>query len=259
MTDSTAGRMDRVAPAGYVGFQNGAVNGGFTDREIWLRNLGSVRSFHLGGMDLTTEGLVNQEPPVSDGPVEPPVAEILQRVETRLGSIDERLAERAAARESIIERLHEENQRLRSGELQLMLRPILVDLQRLRNELLAGVGTRELSPAQVAELLGSFASSVELTLERGGVQVLRPPVGAPFDPAVHQVVGVVAVADPTGDGLLAEVLGDGYLDTVSGRALAPARVRVGRWTDPAATAGPVPAGAQPGPAEAWSQPGETSH
>jgi molecular chaperone GrpE len=216
----------------------------------------------LGEWTLTTEGLVNQEPPVSDGPVEPAVvpprrsppgdvepvavdasAEILQRVEARLGAIDERLAERAAARESIIERLHEENQRLRSGELQLMLRPILVDLQRLRNELLAGVGDRELSPAQVADLLGSFAASVELTLERSGVRVLRPAVGVPFDPAVHQVVGVVDAADPAADGLVAEVLGDGYLDTVSGRALAPARVRVGRWT---------------GPAQAWSSPGETS-
>src|SRR3954451_10997129 len=46
--------------------------------------------------------------------------------------------ERAAARERIIDRLHEENQRLRAGDRQLVLRPVLVDLQQLRTELLRG-------------------------------------------------------------------------------------------------------------------------
>jgi molecular chaperone GrpE (heat shock protein) len=139
--------------------------------------------------------------------------------------------ERAAARERIIDSLHEENQRLRAGERQLVLRPILVDLSRLRNDLLRQASDLpdETTVAQFAAMLESFASSVEQTLDRGGVLVLRPEPGTPFDPSRQRAVDVLPASSPEWDGKVAEVVGDGYLDTTVDRALAPARVRVHRW------------------------------
>ncbi|HZN73968.1 MAG TPA: nucleotide exchange factor GrpE [Micromonosporaceae bacterium] len=159
----------------------------------------------------TTAGLVNE--------VRAALAEV--RDELRAANAS------AAARERLVERLHEENQRLRAGERQLVLRPVLVDLQRLRNELLreaAGSGTEA-----AAELLVSFARSVEQALERGGIQVVRPAIGGAFDPAQHRVVDVLQAGEGE-DGTVAEVVSDGYQDVVAGRMLAPAGVVVCRRT-----------------------------
>lgn len=142
--------------------------------------------------------------------------------------------DRAAAQERVIERLHEENEQLRGGERLLLLRPVLTDLLRLRNDLLRQAGTLpELMPTeQVSELLESFAYSVEMALGRCGVEVLRPEGGAPFDPTTQRASRVVGAPSPELDGTVAAVLGDGYLDTVTGRALAAATVVVRRWSAP---------------------------
>lgn len=161
--------------------------------------------------------------------------------------------DRAAAQERVIERLHEENERLRSGERLLLLRPVLTDLLRLRNDLLRQAGTLpELMPTEhVSELLESFAYSVEMALGRCGVEVLRPEGDAPFDPSTQRASRVVDAPSPELDGTVAAVLGDGYLDTVTGRALATATVVVRRWSAPppeeAAVIAPIATEASVGP------------
>ncbi|MEV4350360.1 nucleotide exchange factor GrpE [Actinoplanes sp. NPDC049596] len=137
--------------------------------------------------------------------------------------------ERSAGRDRMIERLHDDNQKLRAGERRLVLMPVLTDLQRLRNDLIrqAAVGGQE-----VAGLLTSYAHSVELTLERGGVAVIRPAPGDEFDGGRHRPDGVLDAERPEDDGRVAVALSDGYLDTISGRVLTPATVRVHRWTAP---------------------------
>jgi molecular chaperone GrpE len=138
---------------------------------------------------------------------------------------------RAAARERVIDRLHEDNQRLRSGERQLLLRPVLTDLCRLRDGLLRQAATlpASVTAAEMSDLLGSFAYSVEQALERCGVRPLGSSRGDAVDPGRHRVAGTVATAEPDQDGRVAEVLADGYLDTVDDRVLAPAAVRVSQW------------------------------
>jgi molecular chaperone GrpE len=153
--------------------------------------------------------------------------------------------ERAAAREHVIDRLHDENMRLRAGERQLLLRPVLTDLQRLRHELLR-VGDQlpeRYSGRQAAELLRSYAQNLELTLERGGVEVVSPRPGDAFDPAIHRVTGTVEAAEPGQDATVAEVVLDGYRDIQAGRVVLAAAVRVHRWTppeQPASTGGEGP-------------------
>ncbi|WP_329108023.1 nucleotide exchange factor GrpE [Micromonospora sp. NBC_01699] len=144
--------------------------------------------------------------------------------------------ERAVARERVIDRLHEENQRLRAGEYRALVRPLVTDLQSLRNDLLRqGAGLAEpVSPRAAANLLASFAFSVELTLERVGVQVLRAEPGVPFEPGTHRAVGVVPTLDPDRDGTVAALVSDGYLDVAAARPLVPASVTVHRFTGPPA-------------------------
>ncbi|MGY0236042.1 nucleotide exchange factor GrpE [Longispora urticae] len=172
--------------------------------------------------------------PASDGRVAEPVA-APDPLDLRLGRIEAALGDVAAARERTIDRLHEENQRLRVGERQLLLRPLVTDLHRLRDDLLrqAGALPGEITREQTAALLASYVVSVEQTLERCGVRVLTVAPGDPYDPYRHRAVGTVPAAGPEGDGLVAEVLGDGYHDAVSDRVVAPAAVRVARWTPPA--------------------------
>jgi molecular chaperone GrpE len=172
-------------------------------------------------------------PAAGDG-AQRPEPDRLARLESSLADVVAELRaghERAAARERIIDRLHEDNQRLRAGEGQLLLRPILADLQRLRNELVRETAAvpEVVSGERLAALLSSLAVSIELTLERGGVRVIRPSADEPFDPARHRAARMVPAPHPDLDGTVAEVLADGYLDTVTDRAVTPAAVLVRQW------------------------------
>jgi molecular chaperone GrpE (heat shock protein) len=171
------------------------------------------------------------EPPVTDldlGARLDELTEAVQAVQRELQGA----GERAASRERIIDRLHEDNQRLRAGDRQLVLRPVLADLQRLRNDLLrqAAAVPATITADAVAALLRSYAQEAELSLERGGVAVLSPAPGDRFDPSRHRPQAVLPAPGPEADATVAETVADGYLETVTGRVLAPATVSVFRWT-----------------------------
>jgi molecular chaperone GrpE len=140
------------------------------------------------------------------------------------------LDDHVAARERIIEQLSQNLEQPGSGDPHTLVRPFLTDLQRLRDDLLRQVGalTGEATTAQVAALLESFAYSVERTLARGGIDILRPEVGSPVDPRRHRVTGIVPTTRAELDGTVAEVVSDGYLDTTTDRMLASATVHAYR-------------------------------
>ncbi|MBU2668236.1 nucleotide exchange factor GrpE [Actinoplanes bogorensis] len=192
---------------------------------------------------------LHETPGAAAAPEEPAVAESLPEaapdLEGRLtelgaavGALRQELRaadERSAGRDRMIERLHDDNQKLRAGERRMVLMPLLTDLQRLRNDLIRQAASvpAGVTADQVAGLLDSFAQSVELTLERGGVGAIRPVPGDRFDGTRHRPAAVLPASRPDEDGCIADVLSDGYLDTTSGRVLTPATVRVHRWTEPA--------------------------
>ncbi|MEH0844164.1 nucleotide exchange factor GrpE [Micromonospora sp. CPCC 205711] len=201
-------------------------------------------------------GEIPPEPVVGSAPApatEPDrLDELTQRLGGELTGLAERLGgelaglraeiarthDRAAAREQVIDRLHEENQRLRAGERLLLLRPLLTDLQRLRHDLLrtaAGLPPA-FDAAAAADMLRSYAANLELTLERGGITVVAPAVGAAFEPSTHRATATVPASDPGQDGTVAAVVLDGYHDVEAGRTVVPAAVRVHRWVpDPEPT------------------------
>ncbi|MWA01863.1 nucleotide exchange factor GrpE [Actinomadura sp. LD22] len=141
--------------------------------------------------------------------------------------------ERAAHREAVIDRLHEENQRLRRGELQAMLEPVRAALYRLHDQArreagrLAGPGAAEPpDPVRTAGLFSAVADDVADALARLGVERFTVRPGEPYDASRHRPVAVTPVADPGRDGLVTGVQADGFEQ--SGKVLRKAAVSVGR-------------------------------
>jgi molecular chaperone GrpE len=158
----------------------------------------------------------------------------LTAIEAGLAEVAQRFAgasDRALARERVIDRQHEEIERLKAIERAGQLRPIVTDLCRLRNGLLRQAQTvpSEMTAPQVAALLESFAATVEEMLERCGVVVSPQEIGVAFAPSRQQVAAVVEIDDSGLDGTVAEVVQDGYAEVDGGKVVVPARVRVHRY------------------------------
>lgn len=167
-------------------------------------------------------------------PLDAALLDRLAAIEARFTEVAHQLADdsaRALARERVIDRQHEEIERLRGIERIGQLWPVVTDLCRLRNGLLRQAGTvpAEMTAPQVATLLESFAATVEEILERCGVTALPRQVGTTFTPRRQQVTAVVEINDPERDGTVAEVVQDGYAEIASGKVVVPARVRVYRY------------------------------
>lgn len=131
----------------------------------------------------------------------------------RLIAATEREHERAAHREKIIDRLHEDNQELRRGELQAMLDPIRTSLYRL-HDMVRRESRRWTEdggdPAHVAPLLSAIADEIAEALARAGAERYTAEPGEPFDQVRHKPVDTMAVTDPALDGIVMAARGDGF-------------------------------------------------
>jgi molecular chaperone GrpE len=154
--------------------------------------------------------------PDSDDAVPAALSEGLAALQSgldRLTAATEREHERAAHREKIIDRLHDDNQELRRGELQAMLDPIRTSLYRLhdmvrRESQRWADGTGD--PAHVGPLLSAIADEIAEALARAGAERYTVEPGEPFDQARHRPVDTVAVADPALDGTVVAARGAGF-------------------------------------------------
>jgi len=145
-----------------------------------------------------------------------------------LADSSQRYHARAEQREGVIDHLRSEVELLRQGERRGLLRPLLTDICRLRNDLLRQAADlpADYDAAKAAELLLSYAESIQLTLESNGVITYAPDDGEPFDPRMHRRVAGEATADPALAGRIAQVRRDGYLDIEAKSPIAPAEVTV---------------------------------
>ncbi|TDD88959.1 nucleotide exchange factor GrpE [Actinomadura rubrisoli] len=159
-------------------------------------------------------------------------AEIRQALAELSARLD-REHERAAHREAVIDRLHEENQRLRRGELQAMLEPVRAALYRLHDHARRESG-RLADPdggdppdrGHTARLLEAVADDIADALARLGVERFAVEPGAPYDAARHRPIAVISVADPAEDGTVVAVQSDGFEQ--GGKVLRKAAVSVGK-------------------------------
>lgn len=164
-----------------------------------------------------------QEPPAAPDP--------LLAIGAQLEALTSEAAgfnERSAAREALLNRAHDEIERLREGDRRALLQPLLREVTALRNDLLMQSRSlpAEYSAEQAARLLESFAGSVEQTLERFGVESFGPTVGDDLNFREHRRVGTIATDDEALHGKIGAVRAEGYRDLELDRQLAHAEVLV---------------------------------
>ena len=150
----------------------------------------------------------------------------------RLAKVEEQLAEfhqRAAHRELVIDRLHEENIKLRSGLSRIILEPVVADLIRLYDQL-DRESRRLESNAENWRLMRSFADDVALILDRCEIEVFSAEPGEPFQPDRHRPLAVVACQDEDQHNTVAEVLAAGFVERQTGRIRRPVQARFHQYS-----------------------------
>ena len=166
-----------------------------------------------------------------EGSVDEPLAEEMVR---RLGQVEEQVAEfhrRSAHRESVIDRLHEENQRLLAGLGKAVLEPVVADLIRLYDQL--DREARRLGAEGAGPVLHSFADDVALILDRCGLEVFTAEPGEVFQPDRHRPLSVVPSDDETLHNTVAEAVAAGFTERETGRVRRPAQARFHQHLPPA--------------------------
>lgn len=185
--------------------------------------------------DQEAESFDAPPPSEHDAPVED-TAGSDSELAAALASLDGRVAEsqRLLGRQSdLVDRLHAENQVLRTGELRSAQAPLVRDLLRLHDdvgrmrEALGGAG-------QDGDLLLVEQSLLEI-LERNGAEPFAPEHGEPFDAQLHAAVGVEPTDDEALDRTVSGVLRQGFRWD-SGELIRAAEVRAYRFRDAAKSA-----------------------
>ncbi|WP_020380397.1 nucleotide exchange factor GrpE [Nocardiopsis lucentensis] len=158
------------------------------------------------------------------------------RLFARLTALDERLAgldERARHRESVIDRLHAENQELKSGERRAVLDPVITDLIHLYEQLdRESCGLRERDEGRLADLLASLADDALLALERVGVELVEAEAGDPFQSDLHRPLSTVDDPDPERAHTVARVVSHGFRDAATGRVRRKVQAHFFRHAEP---------------------------
>ncbi|NVC25351.1 hypothetical protein E7Z53_18200 [Kocuria salina] len=136
--------------------------------------------------------------------------------------------ERASHRERVIDSLHTEVESLRRGERRSLLRPILTATARLHDDLVRQAESlpENFDARRAANLLQSFADSVELMLDDHGVRIDVPELGSDFDARRHRTIGKTGTPEAGYASKIAEVRRGSYVDSETGSILSHAEVVV---------------------------------
>jgi molecular chaperone GrpE len=146
----------------------------------------------------------------------------------RLADETKRYHARAEQREAVIDRMHQELESLRRGERRSLLRPLLTEVCRLRDDLLrqAGQLPENFDAADAGELLRSYAESMTIALADNGVVTYEPQIEDAFEPREQRAVGKTPNQNEALAGKVASVLRAGYLDLETNVPLCRAEVVV---------------------------------
>jgi len=143
-------------------------------------------------------------------------------------------------RERVIDRLHEENQRLKQGELQKQMMPVYRDLMRLYDDLQKTAteysGKTEIAADSAARDWEFFATTITDLLFRYGVEVLAVEPGMPFDAKNHRAASMRKTGEQDRDKTVAKVLSAGF--AADNKVLRAAGIEVFRY-DPSLAAAAI--------------------
>jgi molecular chaperone GrpE len=157
----------------------------------------------------------------------------LSSISKWLGDLAAQTAEfhrRSVHREAVIDRLHEENEKLRDEIRASVFDPITADLMRLYDSFQRDVHRLTASGADpgLVKLMQSYAEEVELILDRCGLEPFSAAVGEAFHRSDHVVAGTVEAPDAAHCEGIAEVLTVGFRDRATGQIKRPLRAKVFR-------------------------------
>ncbi len=190
------------------------------------------------------EAEVDPDPPLADdAPDPPPEGDSEDRLAQRLAGVERSLLEiRDAVQEqgavlaseltaalragSMIDRLHEDNQRLRQGELDAALMPVLREVMRVADDA-ARLGDRGGDDSDAVLLHDALVDA----LARAGLERYVPDDGASFDPAEHTARRTVRTDEIVSDLTIGRVFRAGYRRE-DGRVVRTAEVEVRRVAGP---------------------------
>ncbi len=178
-----------------------------------------------------------------DGDAEVPsvLPTYIERIEARARENEERLKtfveNQRAENEAFRERIRKEADRRAEETLGGLVEELIGVLDDMDRALETGASG---GAAVLLEGVRLVHGRLVGTLQAHGLERVES-TGGPFDPNVHEAVGVVSVDDPAKENQVAEEVLPGYL--LKGRLLRPARVRVGK------PAGPPPEELKDGPPE----------
>jgi molecular chaperone GrpE len=150
----------------------------------------------------------------------------------QLDKIEAQLTEfhrRSAHRETVIDQLHEENQRLRAGMGRLILEPVVTDLIRLHDHL-AREARRLEADGQDSRLSWSFAEDVVQILERCGIDAFSAEPGDAFEGGRHRALAAVPCDEESRHNTVAEVVAVGFVERDTDRIRRPVQARVHQYS-----------------------------
>ena len=137
-------------------------------------------------------------------------------------------------RETVIDRLHQENQRLKQGEIQQALLPVFRDLIRLYDDLNATVTKYAGDPAagdgKLVRDLDCYKETVGDILYRYGVEPVEVKTGEDFNPKEHKAVAVAPAETAQQDRKISKIIRDGFKTET--KIIRNAEVEVYRYTAP---------------------------
>lgn len=197
-----------------------------------------------GASDVSVDDALSDEPPAPGPGPDGAAGEIVHEVAALRASVEslatipsrldavissiEKEHERAAFRESVIDRLHAENQQLRRGELEALLEPVRGGLFRVHDMARrAATQCRAADPAG-AQLLDAVADEAADVLLNVGVERFDAVPGELFDPARHRQVGVAAADEGVPVGTVTASRAAGF--TAGAKVIRKANVVVARHT-----------------------------
>jgi molecular chaperone GrpE len=161
----------------------------------------------------------------------------LSELSERVRKLEEQGAEyhrRSAHRESVIDRLHLENQRLQDESRGSVFDPLTADLMRLydglRKEAKRFAGSD--AGSDIANLLETYAEDVELILDRCGLEPFTAAPGDPFRAGEHEVVATVESPGEDRNNTIAAVTAVGFRQRATGQVKRPVRAKFYRTRKP---------------------------
>jgi molecular chaperone GrpE len=165
--------------------------------------------------------MTEQEPPADE-------TKALEELAARFDQVERQLAEfhrRSAFRESVVDRLHEENQQLRGGIDRAILGPVVADLIRLYDQLSRESHRSAANGHDQAQLLGSFAEDVAEILDRCGYELFTAEPGEAYDHRRHRPLATVPCPDESRHNTVAEVIAAGFVECDTGQVRRPVHAR----------------------------------